>query len=292
MAWPKRSKKKEQPAAQPSTRYNSTNVGCYDDDNACIVRYETYSDFLKVAEEHSRPEDFRTSFFGNETREETIRYARYGNEALVENANKLMDKLDSVCGGVETSQWEPSPCGAYPIVPEYLNGSPTCMRQMLPCGELSPVKIYVCTTSSALVSAENLRKRGIAILALVMKLQAIRPVELYVTAETDGNGGDVIQVIPIESKPLSLAHATYCLTSAGFARRLTYGIAYGKYACMGGWGTMYDRLGSGYPEWLKGQLGCGPSDLYIKSANCDDDMLSDPVAWVNRELERFRGENA
>jgi hypothetical protein len=48
MAWPKRSKKKWQSAVR--SRYNSTNVGCYDDDNTCIVRYETYSDFLKVAE--------------------------------------------------------------------------------------------------------------------------------------------------------------------------------------------------------------------------------------------------
>ena len=160
MAWPKRSKKKWQPAAQPSTRHNSANVGHYDEDNTCIVRYDTYSDFLKVAEEHDRKDDFRTSFFGDETREETLRYARYGNESLVENANKLMDKLDSVCGGVETSQWEPSPCGAYPIVPEYLNGSPTCMRQMLPCGEVSPVKVYVSTTSFFGITAEELEQIG------------------------------------------------------------------------------------------------------------------------------------
>jgi hypothetical protein len=232
------------------------------------------------------------SWFNYETLNQTLQFAQYGNDLLVPEAEKLLESIQDVDGGTETNQWSSSSCGAYPIVPEYLNGSPTCMRQMLPVGEISPVSIYVCTTSSAALDEEDFRKRGIAILALVIKLQAIRPVELYVTCESDGIGGDVVQVIPIESKPLSLAHATYCLTSAGFARRLTYGISYERHGGTGCWGNMYNKLGSAYPEWLKGQLGCGKDDLYIKSAHCSDAIISDPISWVNRELERFRGENA
>ena len=291
MAFKRRKFKKFIPYVAP--RSTPTVAATNPPGTANIVRYETYSDFLAVASSGNcaRHDDYRSSWFNGETAEQSLNFAQYGNDSLVPEAEKLLESIQDVYGGTETNQWEPSPCGAYPIVPEYLNGSPTCMRQMLPVGEVSPVCIYVCTTCSAAVTPEQIKKRGIAILALVMKLQAIRPVELFVTAETDGTGGDVIQVIPIESKPLSLAHATYCLTSAGFVRRLTYGIANEKYNSCGSWGIMYDKLGSSYPEWLKGQLGCSPSDLYIKSAHCDDSMLSDPVAWVNRELERFRGEN-
>jgi hypothetical protein len=160
-------------------------------------------------------------------------------------------------------------------------------------GEVSPVKVYVSTTSFCGITAEELELRGTAILALVLKLQAMRPVELYLTAElgTSDYNGNTILVILIESRPLSVSHAAYCLTSAGFARRLTYGILMDLYSSQGNFAAKFDELGGQYPEWIKTKLECSESDIYIGTALSSDLFMSEPAAWVNIELARFNGEN-
>lgn len=120
-------------------------------------------------------------------------------------------------------------------------------------------------------------------MALVLKLARKRPVNLYVTFEGHGKtDGDYLQVIPIESRPLSLAHAAFALVHVGFARHLTYSIAKMNDDFDGHWGK--HKLDK---PWLRKQYEMSPSDLYIKAASDTETEFEEPVAWVNKQLAQF-----
>ena len=61
--------------------------------------------------------------------------------------------------------------------------------------DASPVAVWVDLTCSGGFSAKDMEKRGTAILALVMKLKAIRPVDLYLVSCVQRlQGGLVVKV--------------------------------------------------------------------------------------------------
>src|SRR5438046_5507292 len=105
--------------------------------------------------------------------------------------------------------------GAYPIVPDYLMGMPDCMRRRTATDDdAAPIQIYVPVGSQATITAEQLRRRGCAILALTMALARVRPVDLsiihYLEHTKAGESENVI-VATIETRPLDLATACYVL---------------------------------------------------------------------------------
>lgn len=216
-----------------------------------------------------------------------LRKMTHGDDAYVPMADKLLDKIGDLAEGLPVRQWTPSPCGAYGIVPEAIMGLPTPMRTMAPSGDLSPVNIIVSTTCSGGIDKATMTKRGVAILALLQKLQAIRPVELSILAEGGSSmHGNVLELIQIDTKPLSIAHACFALANVGFARGLTYAHMEKYHGFNGRWPADYrtDRYGGIVRE----ALDIRSEDLWIQSSHLTDSKLtSDPVAWVNEQLARY-----
>jgi hypothetical protein len=226
------------------------------------------------------------TWFANESEETTLKYMENGNTSLVPEAEKLIDKLDLA---IETPRriWERSPAGAFCIVPDVLAGLPTPMRrQMYQKDETAPIVILATTTSSAAVSAEVIMKRGIGTLALTIILSRIRPVELHAVAVLDGNRdgtGDAILMAQINTSPLDIATACYVLTSAGYDRRITHGLAK----------SLADYRG----DWAKGFGGYGKADAdynwfaeklsYDPPPTMHDLVVTDPLKWVNAQIKRF-----
>lgn len=222
-------------------------------------------------------------WYNNETAAETVDYAQRGDDRLVAEAERLIDQL-SASIELPDLAWQPDVCGAYPIVPEFLSGQPDCMRRRLPQEqERSPVSIYVDVASSWQITADMLQKRGVAILALVMGLSRLRPVELNVISSLGCRGGNGahITVAAINTRPIDLASACYALTSAGLARRVMYGIAKAT-----GGSTVTSFPGT---ATVRDMLGVAESDLFVKNAHVDDELLCNPVAWVQREIDRLVG---
>lgn len=259
-----------------------------------VRRYTDYAEFLATARDSSGQayRNMGDSWAGG-TYTKCLDLGANGNDELVNEAEKLLEQIAAVENGEAIREWTPSPVGAYPVVPDYLAGHPYSMRAMLDTDNRAPISIYVCTTISAMLNAEQIMKRGTAILALVLQLQKTRSVELYVTAETHGQtDGDYIQVIPIESKPLSISHACNALTGLGFARQLTYTIAKAVDGFNGSWGKQFNEhngmsSNSTYPTWIRGELGCAETDMYIKPGHVNDPMINTPVEWVNEQLARY-----
>jgi hypothetical protein len=166
------------------------------------------------------------SWFGNQTYSEIVDHAIHGDDSLVDEAEKLIAKLDADIE-LEHPEWLPSVYGAYPIVSEYLASSPTPMRHKTQVpAENEPVGIWVDLTSSAGVSYDLIRKRGIVVLALVLKLQQLRPVDLHCCCvlPADKNGGTFID-LTMPTRPLQLGVVCHVLTCVGFARHVMYGAA-------------------------------------------------------------------
>lgn len=238
------------------------------------------------------------SWYNNETEADSLWLAETGDTSLVAKAEQQLNQLDTA---IETPRkvWERNVAGAYCVVPDYLSGLPTPMRRQVPQqDDRAPITILVVTTCSAGVSAETMQKRGTTILALVMALTRIRPVSLQVLCTVDGyrdRSGETVITAEINTSPLDLATACYALTSVGFVRRLTYGLAEKLNDFHGGWpqnvGYSYGKPKPYYDALVK-RLSPDPSKtLIIGSAEFHDRLLSDPLAWIEDQINHFTNQN-
>lgn len=169
-------------------------------------------------------EYYDKSWFGNQTYQQIIERANHGDDSLVAEAEKLIAQLDADIE-LEHREWLASPHGAYPVVPEAIAGSPTPMRhQTRVPAENQPIGIWIDLTSSAGVSYDLIRKRGIVVLALLLKLQQIRAIDLHCCCifPDDQNGGTFVDLI-MPTRPLQLGVICHVLTCVGFARHVMYG---------------------------------------------------------------------
>lgn len=253
-----------------------------------MKRFDSWSDFVTACDtsevrgtKYGRDES-RDQWYGGLSFNKALRLARTGDESTVERATALLDKLEAVEDGLPTRQWSASPYGAYPCVPDYLAGMPDCMRTLAPTGDVAPVSIYVSTSVFAGFGADQVLRRGVATLALALKLQQVRPVDIFIVGELDGNeNGSSFLVIPLDSRPLCLAQAAYALTNVGFARRLQYGYAMAHLGYKYGG---YSRVpySVAYP--------IGKDDLYVPTLKDGDTTMNDEadaVRWINQQIKRY-----
>jgi len=191
--------------------------------------------------------DTNLAWYDGATPEQAISMLRTGDSSQVANAQKMLDKFDV---RIEThgQAMDLGVAGFIPCVPEYLGGAPESMFSMVEVESAAqPLKILVDTTSSAGVSRETLTKRGTAILAMVMALSALRPIQLETVCVLDCGYGRIFDGkcvsftrTKINSAPLDLASACFALCHQGFTRRMVYGIAQTLFEAPLHWGSMPD----------------------------------------------------
>lgn len=264
-----------------------------------IIRYastaELRADYLKrVGGPNSGRRGFNSyssdNWYANESVGDSLRLAETGDTRLVPEAERLLASLDT---HIETPRrtWHRSPAGAFSNIPEYLAGIPTYMRRLVDePDDRAPITILVVTTSSAGINAATLAKRGTVILALVMALTRIRPVSLQQICMVDGrHEGETIITSEINTAPLDLATACYVLTSAGFARRLTYDLARAHNDFTGGWPRkMVYWDPQPYYETVKRRLTPDPTKcLIIGAAQLGDELLQHPLQWIQKQVNYF-----
>lgn len=241
------------------------------------------------------------------TWESATNYAMHGKEDLVSEAEALIDKLEDFSFETNKRVFRPNFRGAFPCVPAFLANDPRPMRDLMTVAtDNAPITLYVSTTSSSGIGTDTIKQRGAAILALVLMLKRMRPVELYTLTELDlrrsqdidgelhGNGyeGNYICAIRIETSPLNLGQTCFCLTSAGYGRLMMYALPH-KWGYSGGWPAKYDEYQerleptnpkSTYALWLREYLSMTPQDLYLKPPHLDQLICQDPLAWLNQTL--------
>lgn len=225
--------------------------------------------------------------------DDVVRLARSGDLSLVAEAEALCEKIFAAVEAPRTT-WAASPCGAFPVVPDFLVGRPDSMRRRVnDPSDRSPVRVFVETTSSGVISAATLRKRGVAYLALTMLLSAERPVELYVVCGLGGARArtSVLNVVRVgDAGPVDLASACNAMTSTGLTRGCGYSYCRHVDAGVNGsWAFCY----SGYSErayvaGLRAAVGATEYDIVVPPMFVNDPLLNDPVAFVQRALDAHR----
>jgi hypothetical protein len=217
---------------------------------------------------------------------EARRLATVGDDSYVKKAEALINQLDVDAPITKAFASIHSPYGGRVNLGDWLVGSPTPMRRRVRVSsDIGPIKIIVSTTCSAGIDAEVMEKRGAAILALLLKLQQVRPVQLYLLAELHGEqDGWHYQLIRIESQPLAVGVAAFGLCHVAFARQLTYSYARHVDGFNGGWPSDYSRSKTRYAANRAERLGLTDNDLIIPEAHLDDELIQEPLEWIKKRL--------
>lgn len=221
-----------------------------------FVVFETMAEFAEAMREvwNGKPKrnpnpylprwDQKDSWAGGKSPEDNHTMVTAGDLSAVPKSDAMLSKFEAlsiVTNGRETID---DVVGAIPNVPAFINGAPLSMRRRSANkDEKAPLAIVVDLVCSAGVDADAMHKRGVAVLALVRALSAVRPVELWLTcgvdpAATDHEGRHTSALWPlirVDTSPLDLARAAPALTEVGIARNLLYKWSITEYDTRGKW---------------------------------------------------------
>lgn len=241
--------------------------------------------FLSDVLEVSEPSKRHDAGWVGETYDQTLERTTSGNLNLIPKAEALLSKIEVDLDN-HSPEWGHSVAGSYPDIPAFLSGDPECMmtRIMRP-SEKAPIRVFVCTTSSASIDAQTLLARGIAALALVMQLvKQGRPIELWTFTQLCGNAkhdGNTCLMVRMPTAPIDMARIAHCLSACSFDRTLAMAFGYAKTGFEGQWAQERD---------VRKLVNAGPSDIVLNEARYEDDLVRTPVLWIQRELAKLNEE--
>jgi hypothetical protein len=225
-------------------------------------------------------------FAGGDTYEDARTNLFRGNADAVRRSDEFLEKLEEEGLSLPQAEWQRNIAGAFPCVPSFITGAPDSMYEQVSVPrDTTPIRIFASVCCSAGVEPETLEKRGVTLLALVRKLQAIRPVELWVYCDIYGKGGAAIPVIRIDTSTMDLTSASYALAHAGFLRQLCF--AWGEDAGRGfdgGWAWNKDPRDPEAIKKTRAAVGAREEDMLIPGAYLYDPLVQNPLAWLNEKI--------
>lgn len=234
---------------------------------------------------------------GHMSADECLSCVRKGDLRGVPASDRFMAQIESMVPA--TAAWRniDSPVGGSPIVPAYLAGHPLNMRRRIRTAvETAPLSVFAELVASADISADDMAKRGAAILALVRALSAVRPVELWAILAVGDEGVRATACVRLDTSPLDLARAGHVLTHPSVPRALTYPTLDKKFLA-GTWSGQWafasvDKHRTTAREFYRGVL-CPASDtLYVPPVYSADESIREPVAWLKKHLAEYGGLDA
>lgn len=237
---------------------------------------------------------FRGDHWSGGSREDNLNKLANGDMSLVQEAEALVNKMiDAQVFTLGVPMLQHSVVGFVPNVPAAIIGHPKDMwrRNTEDTQSLnSPLSIYAEVVVSGGVSHEELMQRGIAVLAFVMAMQSVRPIELYTYQGLGNSHGAYGTVTKVETKPLDLARAAWMLTSPGYARTLAFAGAYHLGPADGSWPWNSYPVKSEYEPSMREMLEMQPEDIFLCGAFLNDKLaLSNPVEWVRQMIAKHSG---
>lgn len=221
-----------------------------------------------------------------------------GHDKYLSQAQSLIDKMaEENVFAPHQPQIEAGMVGFMANVPAALAGQPYDMWNIVNSEEQSittPLNIYVETLVSAGVSHHQLIQRGVCILAFVLAMSNIRPVELYTICIGQPYGattGGIMCRVP--SKPIDLARACFMLCDPAYYRRLAFAAIADQ--------SMSNQESVRWP-WddqpttkthepkMRELLDMDEQDIFMPGGYLfDKQMLDNPVQWVKDKIQEYSG---
>lgn len=228
------------------------------------------------------------SWTGYRTHEQVGEMLLTGDVTMAARCERGLNKLDNLnLPLLSIAESRRSPFGGRVNMGEWMAGSPTPMRRRVRHeSEIAPIKVFVGITCSVSIKAPEIERRGVAVLALLRKIQQVRPVELLVFCETQGEtDGACFTVAQVDSKPLELATAAVALCHVGVARHLFYGWSLVHDGFNGMWPDGYQS--KAYYAKRKAQMGIEETDLVLESLADWDRDFDNPEKWIMANLRKL-----
>lgn len=216
------------------------------------------------------------------------RKAETGDYGLVEESNLFLEQIEDQVPMSRGWRNVDDVVGAIPNVPAYLAGHPQHMRRRERAArDNAPLTIYMDLTSSAMIEAKQVQKRGIVLLALARMLVEHRPVELWVGTSKGAHGVSGTVAWRIDTAPLDLARASYHIGAAAMARGFGYGLDDSIHKTGGKWPFgNYNHENNQALERLRAVVDWGEV-LYIPPIHYSDPLTTNPVAWLKRTMAEY-----
>lgn len=214
-----------------------------------------------------------------------------GDLSRVEASDKFLEQFEDYALPSATRETVTSVVGSMPHVPNYIAGIPETMRfRRKATIESAPLAVVADLTSSAGIHADQVNKRGVAILAFVRAISAKRPVECWSICGLGGHKDGVTAWwtgFRLDTAPLDLARACPSLANVGLARNVGYEVC--------------NHLGSGGSWPYNGGVLDAPAlesefrvamphvgdVLAIPGIMLGDKLTKDPIGWIKEKLEQY-----
>lgn len=147
-----------------------------------------------------------------------------GDVRLVPRSDALLDKIETIEKIADNrNRMINNVVGSLVNVPAYLQGSPMAMRMRRKREEKAPITICVDSVTSGGISASIIERRGVAVLALLRKLEAAgHAVTLYITGSMAPYGDTIFMCAPMDSGPIDLGRACWILSNVAMQRQVMF----------------------------------------------------------------------
>jgi len=204
------------------------------DGAAHVIVCDSLGDARDYLQSHMDKGTLRASGFGFS--DHNLKRLCTGDTKLVARADQIMERVEAVSLlSDSTPELARVVTGSVADIPAYLSGSPLNMRQRRRREGKAPLKIVVDVTSSGGISDAILACRGVAILALLRKLEAAgHAVELWLVSGL-GGGATSLACVRMESAPLDLARTCWAFADTEMTRQTAYTLCSTNKSNNGSW---------------------------------------------------------
>ena len=259
-----------------------------------FTEFDSLGDYVRHAKDNPTPKDSNQpksgSFNYTENLNEACNLAIHGWDEIRAEVDAQLDELvehiNDAFGEFYVS--EHSTSGAFVDMGRFVTGEPECMVSFVsePQARMGRVvKIVVNGVVSGHVHADIIKKRGIAILALVDTIHKLGVgIELWweesMTGTGTGSKKEFSTLVKLHSseEPMDINSLMFSLAHPDMLRRLQFSVqeqhkdwkAQGAYAG-GGYGHVHD---------LYSPLHCDYDVVVEKLQNGDQDLVADTLQWV------------
>ena len=241
--------------------------------------------FLQINGPHSSANSGVSDHWAGGSFFDAITRLSEGNMGMVPKSDELLTKFEAIEIETPKKGWRNDVVGERANVQAHLKGHPMAMRRRSrEDNAFSPVTVFVNVAASSMFSAEQIQKRGIAILAFVRLLAMRRPVELYVGLISRGYSNNMSCIaVRMDTAPLDLARISFALADPCFMRRAMINMAY-YYGGEGGLPQCHGK--DDFLAAVKKVLPTIGTQIvaipHMTSAN--EDAVHDPEAFIERML--------
>lgn len=260
-----------------------------------VQRYDSIDAFVTAAAKGKTLDEYN----GSHDREwdlgvngrEAIRRATFGDPTIAAKVGEGMADVAINVAPELVRIWETAVSGSRVNMSAYLAGSPMHMRRRR-ASEVAATNVAIYVDGSCFVGckADDMLRRGVAILGLLESLQTMGiGTELYLYMLHRTSSGSGAQIIRCESRPLDLSTTGFALAHPAFFRNVVYGHVWGM-GSQGRWPSQYVELGGSrhdprYLAWVRETIGASERDIVLPQVNGVREIPAKPAAWITQRIE-------